>query len=56
MNAIRKKIDEYIMSILEKDEITPEEYAILVIEDDRRKSKSEQESTDTILRIFRAIN
>lgn len=56
MDAIKKRMDKYIMSLLEKDDLTPEEYTILMIEQEKRRMKSEQESTDTILRIFSAIN
>lgn len=34
---IREKIDDYIQEILDKKEITPAEYAVLVAEYKRRK-------------------
>ena len=56
MDLIRKKMHEYIMSLVEKDELTPEEYMILVCEYERRKGESQKTSEDTILRIFKALN
>jgi hypothetical protein len=56
MDLIKKKLNQYIMSLIEKEEITPEEYAILVYEYERRKEENENRSNDTIMRIFRTIN
>jgi len=56
VDLIKKKINQYIMSLIEKDEITPEEYMILTFEYERRKETSRQESDDTILRIFSRLN
>ena len=56
MNLIKKKMNEYIMSLIEKETLTPEEYAILMFEYERRKEESEIESNDTIMRIFKALN
>lgn len=56
MDLIKKKMNEYIMSLIEKDKLTPEEYAILAMEYERRKTQSEVDINDTILRIFKAIN
>lgn len=56
MDLIRKKMNEYLMSLIEKDELTPEEYAILAIEYERRKEENENKSNDTIMRIFRTLN
>lgn len=56
MNLIKKKMDEYIMSLIEKEELTPEEYAILAFEYERRIDESQKSSNDTILRIFKTLN
>jgi len=56
MDLIKKKIDAYILSLIEKDELTPEEYAVLSIEHEKRKAQSERESEDTIMRIFKTLN
>lgn len=56
MDLIKKKLNQYIMSLIEKEEITPEEYAILVYEYERRKDESQKASDDTILRIFSRLN
>lgn len=56
MNLIKKRIDAYIMSLIEKDNLTVEEYLILLNEYERRKAESEVDSNDTILRIFKALN
>lgn len=56
MDLIKKKMDKYIMTLIEKAELTPEEYAILVFEYERRKEESQKVSDDTVLRIFKAIN
>lgn len=56
MDLIKKRIDKYIMSLIEKEELTPEEYAILAIERERRREESRRDSDDTILRIFANLN
>lgn len=56
MDLIKKKMDEYIMYLIEKDNLTPEEYSILAFEYERRKAESRCKSEDTILRIFEALN
>lgn len=56
MDLIKKKMNEYIMSLVEKDELTSEEYMVLVFEYERRKGESQKTSEDTILRIFKALN
>lgn len=55
MDAIRKKMNEYIEDLLVKDHLTLEEYAVLNMEYERRKSESKKNSDDTIMRIFRTI-
>ena len=56
MDLIKKRIDKYILSLIEKDDLTPEEYAILAMEYQLRKEESKRKSDDTIMRIFRAID
>ena len=56
MDLIGKKLDEYVLSLIEKESLTPEEYSVLVFERERRKAESQTISDDTILRIFQAIN
>ena len=56
MNLIKKKMEEYIMRLIEKEDLTPEEYAILAFEYERRIEESQKTSNDTILRIFKTIN
>ena len=56
MDLIKKKINQYVMSLIEKDEITPEESMVLTFEYERRKEASRKESDDTVLRIFSRIN
>jgi len=56
MNLIKKRMDAYIMSLIEKETLTPEEYMILAFEYDRRREESEIESNDTIMRIFKTLN
>lgn len=56
MDLIKKRIDKYIMSLIEKEKLTPEEYSVLVFEYERRKDDSRKASDDTILRIFSRLN
>ena len=56
MDLIKKKMNQYIMKLIEKDELTPEEYAILAFEYERRIEESARESNDTIMRIFSKLN
>lgn len=56
MDLIRKKLNQYIMNLIEKDTLTPEEYMILVFEYDRRREESQKTSDDTIMRIFTRLN
>lgn len=56
MDLIKKKMNEYLMSLIEKDDLTPEEYAILMYEYEKRKVESQKKSDDTIMRIFKALN
>ena len=56
MNLIKKRMDAYIMSLIEKETLTPEEYMILAFEYDRRREESEIESNDTIMKIFKTLN
>ena len=56
MDLIKNKIDKYLLMLIEKENITPEEYAILAYEYDKRKKESKKASDDTILRIFKTID
>lgn len=56
MDLIKKKMNQYLIELIEKDSLTPEEYMILVFEYDRRKAESEKKSDDTIMRIYRKLN
>lgn len=56
VDKIRKKINAHIEYLLTKEVLTAEDYAILVMELDRRKTESEELSNDTIMRIFSYIN
>ena len=56
MDLIKKKLNQYILGLIEKETLTPEEYAILVYEYERRKEENENYSNDTIMRIFRTLN
>ena len=56
MDLIKKKMDEYILSLIEKETLTPDEYVILAFERERRAEESEKASNDTIMRIFANLN
>jgi len=55
MDLIKKKMNQYILSLMEKEELTPDEYAILAFEYEKRKAQSSKASDDTIMRIYRTI-
>ena len=56
VDRIRKRLNAHIEYLLSKEVLTADDYAILVMELDRRKSESEELSNDTIMRIFSYIN
>lgn len=56
MDAIKKRMNAYIESLLIKEDLTPDEYMILVYEHERRKQDSIKHSEDTIMRIFANID
>ena len=56
MDLIKKKLNQYILTLIEKETLTPEEYMILVCEYERRKEESQKTSDDTIMRIFTRLN
>lgn len=56
VDRIRKRLNAHIEYLLNKEVLTADDYAILVMELDRRKSESEDLSNDTIMRIFSYIN
>lgn len=56
MDLIKKKLNQYLIDLIEKETLTPEEYMILVFEYDRRKAESEKKSDDTIMRIFKTLS
>ena len=56
MDAIKKRLERYIENLLVKDDLTSDEYMILVYEYERRKQESIKHSEDTIMRIFTNIN
>lgn len=56
MDAIKKRMNRYIESLLVKEDLTPDEYMVLVFEYERRKQESIKHSEDTIMRIFANID
>ena len=52
IERIRKRLNAHIEYLLSKEVLTADDYAILVMELDRRKTESENMSNDTIMRIF----
>lgn len=56
MDLIKKKLNQYIMALIEKETLTADEYMILVMEYEKRKEESQKSSDDTILRIFSRLN
>ncbi len=56
VDRIKKRLNAHIEYLLSKEVLTADDYAILVMELDRRKSESEDLSNDTIMRIFSYIN
>jgi hypothetical protein len=55
MDLIKNKMNEYLLQLIEKENLTPEEYVILSMEYEKRKEKSMRDSEDTIMRIYRKL-
>ena len=56
IDRIKKRLNAHIEHLLSKEVLTPDDYAILIMEVERRKTESEDMSNDTIMRIFSYID
>lgn len=56
IDRIKKRLNAHIEHLLSKEVLTPDDYAILIMELERRKTESEEMSNDTIMRIFSYID
>lgn len=56
IDRIKKRLNAHIDYLLKKDILTADDYAILIMELERRKTESEEMSNDTIMRIFSYID
>ena len=56
IEKIRRRLNAHIEYLLSKEVLTADDYAILVMEYNRRKEESEIASNDTIMKIFTTLN